>query len=139
MNVKKIETMLGISQISQSFKNVFNTWRKPATIIPTIIMLCAMVRRPGLSCMVSTSNIIQDIAKRGCPTGDLPDGSKNLMNETIAAIICEVYRSMKEDANIQIGFAPGAFTINATGGNAGGPINVTGTNITPGVGVGLLQ
>lgn len=131
--------MLGISQIGQSFKTVFSGLRKPANIIPSIIMLCAMVRRPGLSCMVSTSNIIQDVAKRGCPTGDLPDGSKNLMNELIASIVCEIIRAMKEDSNIQIGFSPGAFTINATGGNAGGPINVTGTNITPGRGVGLIQ
>ena len=131
--------MLGISQISQSFKNLFNGFRKPATIIPSIIMLCAMARRPGLSCMVSTSNIIQDIAKRGCPTSELPDGSKNLMNEMIAAIVCEIVRAMKEDANIQIAFPPGVFTINATGGNAGGPVTVTGTNITPGSGVGLLQ
>lgn len=131
--------MLGISQIGQSFKTIFSGLRKPANIIPSIIMLCAMVRRPGLSCMVSTSNIIQDVAKRGCPTGDLPDGSKNLMNEMMSSIICEVFRALKEDANIQIALAPGSFTINATGGNAGGPVNVTGTNITPASGVGLLQ
>lgn len=131
--------MTGIMQIGQSFKNVFSGLRSPANVISAIIMLCAMVRRPGLSCMVSTSNIIQDISKRGCPTGELPDGSKNLMNEVIASVICEVYRALKEDSNIQIAFPPGAFTINATGGNAGGPVNVTGTNITPGSGVGLMQ
>ena len=131
--------MIGITQIVQSCKNVFSGLRTPANIIPTIIMLCAMVRRPGLSCIVSTSNIIQDIAKRGCPTEPLPDGSKNLMNELIASIVCETYRALKEDANIQVGFAPGAFSITATGGNGGGPVTVQGTNITPGAGVGILQ
>jgi hypothetical protein len=131
--------MIGITQIGESFKTLFSTLRKPATVLPSIIMLCAMVRRPGLSCMVSTSNVLQDIAKRGCPTENLPDGSPNLMNELVASMVCEVYRALKEDANIQIALPPGAFTINATGGNAGGPVNVTGTNITPGSGVGLMQ
>lgn len=131
--------IMGINQIGQSFKNLFSSLRKPATVIPSIIMLCAMVRRPGLSCMVSTSNVLQDIAKRGCPTEPLPDGSPNLMNELVSSMVCEIFRALKEDSNIQIALAPGAFTINATGGNAGGPVNVMGTNITSASGVGLMQ
>lgn len=131
--------MIGFTQISQSFKNLFSGLRSPATVIPSIIMLCAMVRRPGLSCMVSTSNVLQDIAKRGCPTEPLPDGSPNLMNELVASMVCEIFRAIKEDSNIQIAIAPGALTINATGGNAGGPVNVTGTNISAAGGVGCMQ
>ena len=131
--------MIGIAQIGQSFETLFSTLRKPATIIPSLILLCAMVRRPGLSCIISTSNILQDIAKKGCPTENLPDGSPNLMNEVIASVVCEVYRALKEDSSIQIALPPGALTITATGGNAGGPVNVTGTNVTPGAGFGLFQ
>ena len=131
--------MIGITQIGQSFDTLFSTLRKPANVISTVIMLCSMVRRPGLSCMVSTSNVLQDIAKKGCPTEPLPDGSPNLMNEMIASVICEVYRALKEDANIQIGLPPGVLSITVKGGNAGGPVTCVGTNITPGHGVGLLQ
>jgi ABC-type nitrate/sulfonate/bicarbonate transport system substrate-binding protein len=48
-------------------------------------------------------------------------------------------RAIKEDANIQMALPPGAITINATGGNAGGPVTVVGTNITSSSGVGLIQ
>ena len=131
--------MIGVKEIVQEFDNIFSTLRKPANVISTIIMLCAMVRRPGLSCIYSTSKVIQDIEKQGCPTGPLPDGSPNLMNQMIASVICEVFRAIKEDANLQIGLAPGSLTINATGANAGGPVTCVGTNITPAKGVGLIQ
>lgn len=131
--------MIGVTQIGQSFDTLFKSLRSPATVISSIIMLCAMVRRPGLSCMISTSNILQDIAKKGCPTEPLPDGSPNLMNELVASVICEVYRALKEDANIQISLGPGAFGVTVTGGNAGGPMTSVGTNTTAAHGVGLLQ
>lgn len=131
--------MIGITQIGQSIDTLFKSLRTPATVISSIIMLCSMVRRPGLSCMVSTSNVLQDIAKKGCPTEPLPDGSSNLMNELVSSLICEVYRALKEDVNIQIALGPGAFTVSVKGGNAGGPMTSVGTNITPAKGVGLLQ
>jgi hypothetical protein len=131
--------MIGIKEIGQTFTTTLSSLRKPANVISAIIMLCAMVRRPGLSCLMSTSNVLQDIAKRGCPTGPLPDGSPNLMNELVTSIVCEIFRAIKEDANIQIAMPPGALTINATGSNAGGPVTCVGTNIMPGSGVGVVQ
>ena len=132
--------MINIQTITESLKNVFNnSLRNPATLISPIIMLCALTKRPGLSCIMSTANVIQDLAKEGIPTGELPDGSPNLMNKMVNKIICETYRALKEDANIQIGVAPGSITISATGANAGGPVTVVGTNINGSGGVGLLQ
>ena len=131
--------MINVSTIAKSFENLFKTLRKPAPIISGIIMLCAMVKRPGLSCIVSTSNILQDMAKRGIPTENLPDGSKNLMNEVVASVVCEMIRALKEDANIQIALPPGAFNVIANGGNAGGPVTCIGTNTTFSTGVGLMQ
>lgn len=131
--------MIGIKEIAQTFEGTLSALRKPANVISTIIMLCALVKRPGLSCMMSTSNILQNIAKQGCPTGPMPDGSPNLMNAAISEIVCEIFRALKEDANIQIGIPPGSLTINANGGNAGGPVTCVGTNIMPGNGVGLIQ
>lgn len=131
--------MISVSTIAKSFETLFQTLRKPAPTLSAIIMLCAMTKRPGLSCIVSTSNVLQDMKKRGVPTEELPDGSKNLMNEVVASVVCEMIRAIKEDANIQMAMPPGSLTITASGGNAGGPVTCVGTNTTFSTGVGCMQ
>lgn len=108
--------MIGIENIANSIKNLFDTTlRKPASIIPGIIMLCSLARRPGLSCLVSFGNIIQELEKQGMPTDVLPDGTPNMMNKMVKSVVCEVFRAIKEDANIQVAIAPGSVNIVATG------------------------
>ncbi len=132
--------MIGIENILSSLKTAFSSsLRKPANIISGIILICGLVRRPGLSCILSTGNVIQEISKKGIPTDDLPDGNPNLMNQLVSSIICEVYRALKEDANIQVAIAPGAINVMATGGNAGGPVTCVGPNINFATGNALLQ
>lgn len=132
--------MLGIDTIANSIKDLFtNKLRKPANLVPGIIMLCSLVKRPGLSCIISVGNIIQELENNGIPTGPLPDGTPNLMNKMIRSIVCETIRSLKEDANIQITVPPGFINIVASGGNAGGPVTVVGSNINCPKGVGLIQ
>ena len=57
----------------------------------------------------------------------------------VKSVVCEVFRSLKEDANLQVSIAPGSINVVATGGNAGGPVTVTGPNINFAKGVALLQ
>lgn len=132
--------MLGLETITNSIKNLFNSsLRSPAKIIPGIILICSLARRPGLSCLISFGNIIQEMDKNGIPTDNLPDGTPNLMNKMVKSVVCEVFRALKEDANIQVGIAPGTVNIMATGGNAGGPVTVLGSNINVATGNALLQ
>jgi hypothetical protein len=131
--------MINLSSIGQSFKNSFKSIRTPAQILSTVMMLCAMGKRPGLSCMLSTSNILQDLSKSGIPTGPLPDGSPNLMNELVSSVVCEVFRAMKEDLNIQIIIPPGTISVVTNGANAGGPVVSTGVNVNSPVGEGYPQ
>ena len=122
--------MLGLETITNSIKNLFNSsLRSPAKIIPGIILICSLARRPGLSCLISFGNIIQEMDKNGIPTDNLPDGTPNLMNKMVKSVVCEVFRALKEDANIQVGIAPGTVNIMATGGNAGGPVTVLGLSL----------
>ena len=92
--------MLGLETITKSIKDLFNTkLRKPASVIPAIMMICSLAKRPGLSCLISYGNIVQELEKAGIPTEPLPDGTPNLMNTMIKNVVCEVYRAMKEDTN----------------------------------------
>lgn len=132
--------MLGLQEIITSIKTMLDgSLRKPANIISGIILVCSLARRPGLSCLLSFGNVIQDIAKKGIPTEPLPDGTPNLMNQLVHSIICEVYRGIKEDANIQVAFPPGSIKVIANGANAGGPIVAEGDNINYPTGMGLMQ
>ena len=132
--------MIGIEHITSSIKNMLNsTLRKPANIISGIVLACALVKRPGLSCLVSFGNVIQDISKKGIPTENLPDGTPNLMNQMVMSVISEVYRAMKEDANLQVAFPPGAINVVTNGANGGGPLVGTGPNINYATGSGLIQ
>ena len=79
-----------------------------------------MIRRPGLSVIQSVANITKDLNKLGIPTGSMPDGSANLTIGFTFANTKEIYRAMKKDASIQVGFQPGSMML--TGANAGGPI-----------------
>jgi hypothetical protein len=132
--------MIGIKDITDKIKKMFDaTLRNPANTISGIVMICGLARRPGLSCLLSTGNIIQDISKKGIPTDDLPDGSPNLMNKLVMSVVCETFRALKEDANIQVAMAPGSINVTATGGNAGGPVVCNGPNINYATGRALLQ
>lgn len=132
--------MIGIETITSSIKNMFDTTlRKPANVISSIVLACALAKRPGLSCLLSFGNIIQDISKKGIPTEPLPDGTPNLMNQMINSIVCEIYRGIKEDANIQISLPPGTIKVVANGGNAGGPVTAIGDNINYGSCNGIMQ
>lgn len=132
--------MIGIENILSSIKDTFSSsLRKPANIISGIILICGLARRPGLSCILSTGNIIQEVSKAGIPTDNLPDGTPNLMNQMINSIVCEVYRALKEDANVQVAIAPGSINVMATGGNAGGPVTCVGPNINFATGKALIQ
>lgn len=132
--------MIGLENIIDTIKNFFQTsLRSPANFISGIILICGLARRPGLSCIISVGNIIQDISKKGIPTEDLPDGTPNMMNQLVLSIVNETYRALKEDANVQVALAPGAINVRATGGNAGGPVTCVGPNINFATGQALIQ
>lgn len=119
--------MLGLEQICNTIKNFFTNVREPFPQLNRILLVCSMVRRPGLSTIQSVSNIVKDLNRLGIPTGPMPDGSANLTVGVIFASTKEHHRAIKKDMSIQVGITPG--TINSTpAGNA-----------TPGMGFGCAN
>lgn len=127
--------MISIPVINQAIQKAFTNILKPANKIPSILMICSLLKRPGLSCLKSAANIIANQAKFGAPTGNAPDGSANMMNGLIDIITCEIFRALREDANIQLAIAPKAITVQTTGANAAGSVVSVGFNILPVSGV----
>ena len=130
---------MGIEQICKSISNFFDNIRPPFPQLSRLLLVCSMIRRPGLSTIQSVSNIVKDLNRLGIPTGPMPDGSANLTVAFTFANTKEIYRGLKKDASIQVGFQPGSMMLTAAGANAGGPVVVQGMNITTGQAFGDLN
>ena len=123
--------------ISKQIQNFFKSLRSPANTLPAILMACSLMKRPGLSCISSSAAIISSQSGFGAPTtAKFEDGTPNMMNQLINSVICEVYRAIREDMNIQVVIPAGSVTTVGTGANAGGPVVVTSTNL---IGRGMAQ
>jgi len=125
---------MGIQQICQTIKNYFNNVRPPFPQLPRLLLVCSMIRRPGLSVIQSVANITKDLNKLGIPTGVMPDGSANLTVGFTFANTNEIYRAIKKDASIQVGIQPGSMMLTGFGSNAGGPVVIQGFNTSPSMG-----
>ena len=131
MNVKTICTTL---------KNVAEkTIRAAFPQIPAIVLLCSLAKRPGLSTIMSIANIVQRFKEKGIPTEPNEDGTPNLNVQMAYIIADEIYRALREDANIQGACAPGAVNFLGSGAGPSGPITVTGSNTLPFKLVGLIS
>ena len=132
--------MINVKSICQTIKNIVTqTGRSAAASIPAIIMLCSLAKRPGLSTIVSTMNVVQYMKEHGIPTEPNDDGTENLYVTLVSGIIKEVYRALQQDANVQGATAPSAISFTGTGANAGGPVQVFGVNINPFKSVSIIQ
>ena len=132
--------IMNVKSICTTLKNVIqNTIRNPFPQIPAIVMLCSLAKRPGLSTIMSVVNIVQNFKKKGIPTEPNEDGSPNLNVQMAYVIVDEIYRALREDANVQGAGAPGSVNIIGEGANAGGPVVIEGRNSLPFKLVGLIS
>ena len=130
---------MGIEQICKTITNFFDNLRPPFPQLSRILLVCSMIRRPGLSTIQSVSNIVKDLNRLGIPTGPMPDGSANLTVAFTFANTKEIYRGIKKDMSIQVGLQPGSAMVTATGANAGGPVVVQGTIMNATTGFGMAN
>jgi hypothetical protein len=132
--------MIGIEETVKTLRQVFeNSLRTPANSISGIIMALSLSKRPGLSTILSTGNILQSLSKQGIPTDNLPDGTPSLMNKMVSTVVDEVFRALREDANVQVAFEPMSINVTVNGANAGGPVTSIGSNTNYAKGVAVIQ
>ena len=120
-----------VRTIAQRIKDLFTKEREPFPTLPGILIACSLGKRPGLSTIQSTANIVNALAKLGIPTGVMPDGSPNLTIGNSYAIVNEVFRAFKFDLNIQAALQPSSLNVVVAGG--------TGANVTTGNGNVILN
>lgn len=130
--------MVNTSYIYNTIKSLFDITRSPAPEIPGMLMAVGCTQKPGLSTAVSIGNIVKRLNEHSIPTSPLPDGTENKTVQFAIAIVDEVYRAIREDAKVQITYAPGTISILATGANAAGPVVSNGININFSKGQGTI-
>lgn len=122
--------MINVKSISQTLKSVIEAAiKKPAQGIANIILLCGLMKRPGLSTILSVINIAQKMSEKNLPTEPNADGTPNQMLIYSSIIVEEIYRALREDAKISIVIAPGDISVKAEGVSPSGPVTVIGTNL----------
>lgn len=128
-----------VQTISDAIDSAFNFIRPSLVEIPSLIMLCSVIQRPGISVINIVANIIKREGECGAYVGVMPDGSPNVMNRIYRVIVEEVIKEIRLNARVDIAIAPGSITSFGTGANAGGPLSVFSTNTSPVKGHGILR
>lgn len=73
-------------------------------------ILAAADLLPGVSDIRAFSNVLEQLQKSGLPTGDLPDGSPNLMNIAMLGMIKGQNQEVSENGKVNVFIPPIAIT-----------------------------
>ena len=131
--------MSWISIISQQIEKAFDKIRPPFPVIPPLLLICELYRRPGLSAMALTSAIIRRLPEAGIETGVNPDGSPNKINGFVRIMCEEMVNELKNNARVSCALEPGNVMSVGTGSNAAGPVVVHSINTSISKVLGILH
>lgn len=130
---------MNISEICDSITSLFKNIRAPQTPIPGMLLAASSINRPGVSAKIIASNIITRQSEAGAPVGANIDGSRNIAEAMEVIRVEEILKALRLDAKIEIAIPPGGIVTMGTGANAGGPVVVTSSNISPITGTGIIR
>lgn len=80
----------------------------PLIPISAIMLLCSTIKRPGMSPMLITAKIIDQLGEKDIPIGVNIDGSPNLMNQMYFTMVDQIINAIKMDGKVEVAIAPGA-------------------------------
>lgn len=130
---------MNITSLIELTNKAMEAARKPATKIAALLVYSTAVQRPGVSKIKITSEVISDNAALGINTGQMPDGTDNVVNEFVYNVVEKVIDNLKDDALVECVIPSGSLIVEANGANAGGPVVAVGTNINNAKGYGVIR
>lgn len=130
---------MNIKKLTELVDKALEAASRPVNIISAFLIYATAVNRPGVSKIKISSEIISDNATLGINTGKMPDGTDNVVNEFVYNVVEKVIDTLKDDAMVECVIPTGSLIVEATGGNAGGPITAIGTNINNAKGYGVIR
>jgi hypothetical protein len=130
---------MNIKNLIQTVNTALDAARKPANTLAAFLVYVTAVSRPGISKIKITSEIISDNETIGINTGQMPDGTDNVVNQFVNNVVEKVVDTLKDDAMVECVIPIGSVIVQANGANAGGPIVAMGTNINNAKGYGIIR
>lgn len=130
---------MNINSLIHLVDSALDKVRKPVNKVAAFMVYATARRRPGVSKIKISSEIISDNATLGINTGPMPDGGDNIVNEFVYNVVEKVIDTLKDDAMIECVIPRGSVIVEAKGANAGGPVEAVGTNINNAKGYGILR
>lgn len=118
-----------IQAISNTIENLLQKARAPLTVIPSVILVCSAIQRPGLSAKSIAASIIKRQGEAGAPIGAAADGSQSIPEAMEVIRVEEIYKGLKMDARIDSALCAGSIQVAGTVQTAAGPGTFQGTNI----------
>ena len=134
----EIDPSLQLSEeVADTFLILLDEKRVPVPKLSILQILMAKIR-PGLSAEILTSAITSRFEEIGIPTGPLGENTPNVM-ESFVKIFCEeLVDALQNDMRIDVAVDQG-IVLQASGGNAGGPVVAIGSTLAPGTGTGIAR
>ena len=128
-----------IKSVVELTNSAIDSARKPVNALAALMIYATAVQRPGISKIKISSEVISDNATLGINTGQMPDGTENVVNAFVVNFVEKVVDTLKDDAMIECVIPSGSLVVKANGGNAGGPVEAIGTNINNAKGYGIIR
>lgn len=123
--------MSWITSIAQGIETAFSKVRPALATIPTLLLICEIKNRPGLSAMALATAIITRLPEAGISTATNPDGTPNKIMQFVRIISEEFVKEVKNNLKISSVIMPGSVSVSITGMSPSGPVTGTGVNIMP--------
>lgn len=131
--------MSWINKITDGIEKAFSVVRPALGTLPSLLLICEVRNRPGLSAIALTSSIIKSLPQAQIETGVNNCGSPNMNNQFVRIICEELIREIKDNARVTCVVEPMKLNSVGMGGNAGGPVVVTSYNTFPSSTKGIIQ
>jgi hypothetical protein len=124
--------------VLRALQNLFKVPTIPSSdLVPAALLAYTGNLKPGMDSDEIAARIIRRKSEAGLPVGPLP-GGQTAPDEVMEKIrMEEIVKALTEDARIDVCTKAGT-QLQATGGNAGGPIQVFGTTINTSCGHGQM-
>ena len=112
--------MISVKEICDKIEALISKVRIPLPPIPAVLIACSAIKRPGLSALFMASKIMRRLSSEaGGYIGNLPDGTKNIMDALIL-ITCEtIVDAIKNDMKVETVISPGSIVVGPEGVNVG--------------------
>jgi hypothetical protein len=130
---------MNIASLLELTNKAVTAVRKPAQKLAAFLVYATAVQRPGVSKIKIASEIISGNEPLGINTGQMPDGTDNVVNEFVYNVVEKVIDNLKDDALVECVIPTGSVIVEANGANAGGPVVAIGTNINNAKGYGVIR